>query len=321
MKIDYKILVDGIDRTKNFNLVSMSIKDEMGESSDSLEITVDDEDYATELPQNKVSIQPYIGLENGLIDCGDYILDHVETTGFPAMITLFATAVPINTSMARRIEKSWVDHTIAEIVDEIAGKYDLPASIDSELGIIKIPHINQTSSDIHFLRTLASQYGAIFKIHTRHLIFVKKGKSASSLLKTVKIDSGIKRDWRHVAAPLTQYTGASACYYDENKELQTVTVGSKNKAYRLKAAYKDREEATRAVTARLEASRTGSENLSFNLDISPSLNPLELTAGQRIEIIGLREGVDGMWLIKNIEHSLSSGKLESKIECERGPGI
>ncbi|MFK7822794.1 MAG: phage late control D family protein [Oligoflexales bacterium] len=318
MKIDYKIMVNGIDKTKNFKLVSMIIKDEMGEKSDSLEITVDDEEYVTEIPASKVSIVPYIGLENGLISCGEYTLDHVETTGFPAMMTLFATAVPLNTTMNTRKEKTWINFTIAEIVTEIAQQYDFPAALDAEIGAIKIPHINQTSSDIHFLRRLASEYGAIFKFHTKHLIFVKKGNSALGLLKEVKIHGGIKRDWRHVAAPLSKYSGVAASYHDGNKELQTILVGDEGKVYKLKTIKKDKGEAERLAKARFEAFRSGNETLSISLDIGKKFSPLELTAGQSIELTNLRKGVNGKWLVKNIEHTLSRGRLESKIECERG---
>ena len=318
MKIDYKIMVDGIDKTENFKLVSMIIKDEMGEKSDSLEITVDDEDYVTEIPASKVSIVPYIGLENGLISCGEYTLDHVETTGFPAMMTLFATAVPLNTSMSSIKEKTWINFTIAEMVTEIAEQYDLPAALDAEIGAIKIARINQTSSDIHFLRKLASEYGAIFKLHSKHLVFVKKGNSASGLLKEIKIQGGIKRDWRHVAAPLSKFSGVSASYYDGKKELQTVLVGEEGKVFKLKTIKKDRSEAERLAKSRLEAFKNGNETLSFSLNIGPKLSPLELTAGQSIEIVNLRKGANGRWLIKNIEHTLSGGRLESKFECERG---
>lgn len=318
MTPSYKILIDGEDRTTNFNLVSMNIKDEMGEKSDSLEITVDDENHQTMIPNRKVIIEPSIGSENKLVICDRFILDHTEITGFPAMMTLFASAAPLNSSMGSKKEKSWVNRTIAEIVNEIAGSYEMLAALDGEVGAIKIDQVNQTTSDLHFLRSLARQHGAIFKIQSNHLVFVKKGKSASGLLKKIVIDTGIKRDWRYVAPPLSEYTGVKAQYYDENKNIQNILIGDEEQVMELKTIKASKEEATRIADARLKNLQSGDETLSFWITITKELNPIELTAGQTINVKNLRDGIDGDWLIKALEHNLSKGKFETRVECVRG---
>ena len=318
MKCFYKLMVDDKDLTGHFNLCSMSIRDEAGEKSDSLELVLDDEDGLTEIPNRKVRIKPFLGLENGLIEAGDYLLANTEASGFPAMITLHATAVPLNTVFGTIKERSWSDTSIAKIVKQIANENQKPSAIDNDIGKIKIKHINQTQSDMHFLRSLAREYGAIFKLHTDHVIFVKRGTSVSGLLETVRIDSNIKTDWHYVGRPLTEYTGVRVKYYDENKEVKTVLAGTDDRVYDFKFTKKDIESARKMANQRLKSFLEGSETLSFTLTISKKLNPISLTAGQNIEIAKLRDGVNGRWLIKSIEHTLANGSLESRFECERG---
>ena len=318
MKITYRIHVDGSDRTDNFSdLEMLTITDEAGEKSDSLELTLDDQDQTLEIPRKKARFKVWIGPESALVEMGEFVLDHTSTTGFPAKMTLFATASPFKSSFTRAKERSWYQNTVGQIVGTIAGEQGLKTAIDSELVGEKIDQIDQTQSDMHLLRWLSKKYDATFKIQTGHLVFVKKGRSASGFLPRAKVSDNILDNWTHETPPSGEYTGVRAYYIDENSERKEVTEGSDEKIFEIKFNKKNEEEARNAARNKLREIDRGSAVLRFGLTVSDRLNPAELTSGQTISVSGIREGVDSDWLIKKITHTFSTdGSFTSRLECE-----
>ena len=318
MKPAFRIEVDGKDRTENFSgLESLTITDEAGEKSDSLEMTLDDEQQTLEIPRKQAGFKVWIGTEKSLVEAGEYVLDHTSTTGFPAKMTLFATASPFKSGFTKTKERSWYQNTAGQIIGTIAREQGLKAAIDSELVNEKPEQIDQTGSDMHLLRWLSRKYDATFKVQAGYLVFVKKGRSASGFLPKRKVTDNILENWTHETPPAGDYTGVRAWYRDENSERKEVTEGSDEKVFEIKFTKNSEEEARSAAKNKLREISRGTGKLTFGLTISKTLNPAELTAGQVISVSGIRNGVDGDWLISKITHILSTdGSFTSQLECE-----
>ena len=318
MKVAFRIEADGKDCTDNFSdLESLTITDEAGEKSDSLEITLDDEQQTLEIPRKKARFKIWVGTEKSLVEAGEYELDHTSTTGFPAKMTLFATASPFKSGFTKTKERSWYQNTAGQIIGTIAREQGLKAAIDSELVNEKPEQIDQTGSDMHLLRWLSRKYDATFKVQAGYLVFVKKGRSASGFLPKRKVTDNILENWTHETPPAGDYTGVRAWYRDENSERKEVTEGSDEKVFEIKFTKNSEEEARSAAKNKLREISRGTGKLTFGLTISKTLNPAELTAGQVISVSGIRNGVDGDWLISKITHILSTdGSFTSQLECE-----
>ncbi len=318
MKPAFKIEVDGEDCTGNFSdLESLTITDEAGEKSDSLEMTLDDEQQTLEIPRKQARFKIWIGTEKSLVEAGEYVLDHTSTTGFPAKMTLFATASPFKSGFTKTKERSWFQKTLGQIVGTIAQEQGLQPAIDSELVNEKTDQIDQTQSDMHLLRWLSKKYDATFKVQAGHLVFVKKGRSASGFLPKVKVSDNILENWTHETPPAGEYTGVRVYYMDENSERKEVLEGSDKKVYEIKFNKKNEEEARNAAKNKLREIDRGTSTLRFGLTISSKMNPAELTSGQVLSVSGIRTGVDNDWLINKITHSLTAdGSFTSRFECE-----
>ena len=318
MKLAFRIDVNGVDKTKNFSdLESLIITDEAGEKSDSLEITLDDQDQTLEIPAKKAKFKVWIGTENNLFDSGEFILDHTSTTGFPAKMTLFATASPFKSSFTNTKERSWFQKTVGQIVGTIAREQGLKSAIDSELVSEKTDQIDQTQSDMHLLRWLSKKFDATFKIQAGYLVFVKKGRSASGYLPKREVADNILENWTHESPPSGDYTGVRAYYMDENSKRKEVIEGSEEKVCEIKFNKKNEEEARSAAKNKLREINRGTAKLRFSIAVSSSLNPAELSAGQLISVSGIRDGVNGDWLINKITHSFTTdGSFTSHLECE-----
>lgn len=318
MKATYKIEVDGKDATRNFSdLESITITDEAGDKSDSLEIVLDDEKAALEIPRKNADIKVSLGLNNLMVEMGTFRLDHSSVSGFPAKMSLFSTASPIKTSFSTSKERSWFENTIGQIISTIAGEHGLKAAIDSELVNVNTRQIDQTNSDMHLLRWLSKKYDAIFKIQSGHLIFVTKGRSVSGFLPKSKVSDNINNNWSFETPPSGEYTGVRAWFLDKNSERKPLTEGSEEKIYEIKFTKKSEEEAREVAKTKLTELSRGSSKLRFSVGYSKNLNPFELTSGQTIEVSGIRKGVDNDWLIKKITHSISAdGSFISDLECE-----
>jgi hypothetical protein len=314
----FKIEVDGKDRTSNFSdLESITVTDEAGDKSDSLELTLDDEDQTLEIPRKKAVFKVWMGTENSLIEMGEFILDHTSTSGFPAKMTLFATASPFKSGFTKPKERSWYQNTVGQIVGTIAQEQGLQPAIDSELVKEKTEQIDQTQSDMHLLRWLSKKYDATFKVQAGHLIFVRKGRSASGFLPKMKVSKNILDNWTHETPPSGEYSGARAYYIDENSQRQEVLEGKDGKVYEIKFNKKSEEEARNAAKNKLREIGRGTSTLRFGLTVSNKFNPAELTSGQVITVSGIRNGIDTDWLISKISHTLSTdGSFVSQLDCE-----
>jgi phage protein D len=80
-----------------------------------------------------------------------------------------------------RREQSWHDTTIGAIVDTIAQRNQLTASVASGLASIAISHIDQSQeTDAAFLSRLAERNGAFVSIKAGKIIFMKAGQAVTA---------------------------------------------------------------------------------------------------------------------------------------------
>ncbi|KAF1366936.1 phage protein D [Yokenella regensburgei] len=152
------------DITHNFydRLISLTMTDNRGFEADLLDIALDDIDGQIELPQRGAVLTLYLGWkDSALLKMGVFTVDEIQHSGAPDTLTIRARSADFRGSLNSRREESWHDTTLGELVDAIARRNKLTASVAAPLQKIPIPHIDQSQeSDAAFLSRLAVRNGA-----------------------------------------------------------------------------------------------------------------------------------------------------------------
>ena len=109
-------------------------------------------------------------------------------------------------------------------------------------------------------------------------------------------------------------TGTTIAYYRDVRGAtrQEVKLGSGEPIVRLRMAYADREAAEAAARAKHQEQARQTRTLSYTLPGRETL-----MAEATVVMQGFRDGVDGQWLVKRAEHTISHDGYMTSIECEQ----
>ncbi|MEB7933636.1 phage late control D family protein [Enterobacter quasiroggenkampii] len=180
---DFMLKLDDRDVTQNFShrLISLSMIDKLGLEADQLDIQLDDSDGLLDLPARGARLSLWLGWEGTpLEEKGDFTIDAIQFRGAPDTLTIRGFSADFRKLNVRR-EQSWHDTTIGAIVDTIAQRNQLTASVSSGLASIAISHIDQSQeTDAAFLSRLAERNGAFVSIKAGKVIFMKAGQAVTA---------------------------------------------------------------------------------------------------------------------------------------------
>ncbi|HGC4757025.1 TPA: contractile injection system protein, VgrG/Pvc8 family, partial [Escherichia coli] len=139
-------------------------------------------------------------------------------------------------------EGSWHDTTLGAIVEVIASRNRLEASVAPSLAGIKIPHIDQSQeSDAKFLTRLAERNGCEVSVKMGKLLFLKAGQGVTASGKKIPQVTITRSDGdRHhfAIADRGAYTGVTAKWLhtkDPKPQKQKVKLKRKKKEKHLRA--------------------------------------------------------------------------------------
>lgn len=318
---DYAITLAGqrISPQLGARLISLSLTDRRGLEADQLDITLSDHDGRLELPPRGAELKLALGWKGqGLIDRGAYIVDEVEHSGAPDVLTLRARSADMRTDLPGKRSQSWDALTLGEVVTTIAARHDLTARTGPTLAGIAIEHIDQTDeSDLHFLTRLAEQHDAIATIKAGNLIVSAAGQATTvGGLEIPPFQLRRNAGDRHAYTVTDRdaYTGVRAYWQDvDAAERAEVIIGSDDNAKALRPTYATREDAIAAATAEWQRIQRGGARCTLELaEGRPQLYP-ETPARLR----GWKAEIDATpWLITKVAHSLTDAAYTCRIELE-----
>ena len=181
---DFMLKLDDRDITQNFShrLISLTMTDKRGLEADQLDIVLDDSDGLLDLPVRGARLSLWLGWEGPpLEEKGDFTIDAIHFRGAPDTLTIQGFSADFRGKLNVRREQSWHDTTIGAIVDTIAQRNQLTASVTSGLASIAISHIDQSQeTDAAFLSRLAERNGAFVSIKAGKIIFMKAGQAVTA---------------------------------------------------------------------------------------------------------------------------------------------
>lgn len=326
MRPKFNIIADGTDITDKINdrLLSLSLQDAAGITSDTVEIRLDNRGRTIALPSKGASLQVYIGYDSsGLVYRGVYTVDELTLSGPPHSMTIKGKAADMISSLKAPRSTSYAEGiTISALVKELAARHNLTPKISSELANISLGHVDQTSeSDLNLLTRLAKEHRAVAKPANDCLLFVKEGEAKSASGQSVttttvdlSIDGG---SYIYTSADRQSYGSVTASYRDvaTNKDVKIKISGSNAEGpdYSIRNSYPNAIAATAGAKAKLATLTCGTAKLSLNGIIG---KPTAMAEGGLI-VKGVHPEVDTLsWIIKKTSHSLSESGFTTSIEAE-----
>ena len=279
----YMLTLDGEDITQNFSdrLIGLTMTDNRGFEADQLDIALDDTDGLVELPPRGASLTLWLGWQgSALVNKGSFTVDEIEHRGAPDTLTIRGRSADFRGSLNSRREQSWHDTTLGVIVETIAQRNKLTASVADALKAIAIPHIDQTQeSDAAFLSRLAERNGASVSVKAGKLLFLKAGSAMTASGKPIPqmtVERGDGDRHQFAIADREAYTGVTAKWLhtrDPKPQKQKVRLKRKPKEQHLRALQhpKAAKTSTKAREKKAQEAREG-EYMAGESD-----NVLELT--------------------------------------------
>lgn len=320
MKPKFKILCDHTDITDKINgrLVSLSITDEFGIVSDTATLELDNRDNALAIPSRGAMIEIYIGYDL-LYPMGQFVADEIEIKSPPNTMSITARASDsvlrdMGAYLAPR-SQSWEKKSLQSIINMIAARYGLTATIAPEFAGIMITHEDQADeSDCAFVQRLAENNGAVIKVANGKMLVIEPLTGHfpdGTPIPPISIDCADVGEYCMRLADRGKYGKVVAKYYDFDKaKEQETTAGSKSPAFTLRETFISRATAHARAKAKLAAIKRGTKTLSLKM----VGNPL-LSAESKIVLTGMPDELAGDWIVKSAKHDLSSSGYTTQIDA------
>lgn len=321
MRPAFRVTVNGSNITDLIadRLVELSVTDEAGVKSDRVDLTIDDRDQRLAIPSTKAKISVAIGYADRLVDKGAFVVEEVELEGPLRRMTIRANAAGASRGAGAAKRKGWHDTTLGSIAETIADDRGWELAISDELWEIEIPHVDQTENDLQFLTRLAAQNGAVAKVADDRLVIAKHagGKSVSGKkLPRIAVTAGEGTTWVMTLAERGGYKGVKATWYDMDSgdEGEEVNGEDGDNTHTLPHTYATKDEAARAAKSKRDALNRGKYSLSVTMPGDP-----RISAECEVDLSGFRVGVDGVWVINSVTHSITDRGYSCSFRCEK-PG-
>ncbi|OOY33836.1 hypothetical protein BOV88_13140, partial [Solemya velum gill symbiont] len=117
---------------------------------------------------------------------------------------------------------------------------------------------------------------------------------------------------RFTQAERGKYSAVKAFWHDANNALkQSIIVGDGEPVFSIRHTYSDAQQAMAAASAKLKSLMRGTATLSLTL----LGNPLVQAEG-KLRVSGIRDPVNGEWLVTRAEHQLDASGLQTRCDAE-----
>lgn len=323
-KAIYQLNVDGVSIHQQAieRFMSMTINDNRGLESDTIEIQLSDHDGLLDLPPKGAVIEAWLGWNNeGLVYKGKYIVKEIEHSGAPDVITLRGSSADLKSALKQKKERSFNNVTLETILEAISFEHELGLNVNPSLAQHKIINLVQNESDANLITRLADEHDAIATVKNGILLFMPKGSSqtiSGQSLPTYLItrSQGDNHSYRDTDGG-DEISAVRAYYYDQQqaKKLEVIYGDSSNQnIHELRHLYQDKQSASLAAKAKMLDLKRKSTALTYSLaEGKPELIP-EMT----FVFEGLKSQIDDIyWLGTRIVHTLDADNVyTSNIELE-----
>lgn len=340
MKPFFRLEANGTDITEKIRdrFVSLTFVDNAGIQNDRLTIELDDRPPHIALAALSTKLKLWLGYlpdpdseknYQSMVYIGVFTVDEIQIARDPTRrISVTARTNDTGGTLKRIKTRSWENITIADMIGQIAKEHELTPRIEQTIGSKIIQHIEQSNqSDQGFLTRLAVTNDAVFKIVDDLLFFSPKSNDLSVSGKPIpvtQIDESDLTTWTVLTQQRSNHSDVTARYYDKD-EAKEKTVSANtgedvaetsepvnaNTEAQVPEVAQDKTEAVAMASAHKKALEREKQTLQFSAVGDPRLR-----AETKMAIGNLRQGVNSLWLINTVTHSLMGGGYTVSGTCE-----
>ncbi|OAX58894.1 phage late control D family protein [Xanthomonas translucens] len=318
----WRVVLDGTDLTERIapRLLDLTLTECRGGEADQLDLRIHDNDGKMALTKRGVRLAVALGWKaTGLVDKGTFIVDEVEYSGSPDIITVRARSADLTADMRTRRERSWHNTTLGAVLNMLAGEHGLTPRVAEVLARTKLPHLDQANeSDMNLLTNLGQRFNAVATVKAGALVFAPIGAGTTATGKPLPTVTLTRRDGdqhRYSVAERDAYTGVRAYWTDKAKaRRQSVLVGTDDNAKRLRESYADEATARQHAHAEFERVKRGTAKFDYTLAIGRA----DLFPERIVTVSGFKPDIDGQrWLIAKTTHTINgSSGFTTLLELE-----
>ncbi|KFA33405.1 phage late control D family protein [Xanthomonas vasicola] len=317
----WRVVLDGTDLTERIapRLLDLTLTECRGGEADQLDLRIHDHDGKMALPKRGVRLAVALGWKDtGLVDKGTFIVDEVEYSGAPDIITVRARSADLTADIRTQRERSWHNTTLGAVLNTLAGEHGLTPRVAEVLARTKLPHLDQANeSDMNLLTRLGQRFDAVATVKGGALIFTPIGAGITATGKRLSTVTLTRRDGdqhRYSVADRDAYTGVRAYWVDKGKaRRQSVLVGTDDNAKRLRDSYADETTARQHAHAELERIKRGVSKFEYVL----ATGRADLSPEQEVTVNGFKSEISGMkWLISKATHTINVTGFATQIDLD-----
>lgn len=326
MTPSFSVSVGGTDVTRRFNdrLVSLIVTDAEGKQSDSVEIQLDDRNGEIEIPEKGALMSVSMGYkETGLQFMGLFVVDEVEATGFPMMLTIRGKAADMREDLKKPRTGYWDNKSLQDIMNDIANRNGLDGALVSQsLASFVYKYLPQTEeSDLHFITRMARKHDVVAKPANGRLIFSKKGEAQSAsgqpmgavvITKTMLVDFSCQiRDRPAVKKVISTYWDQQKAERVPVEKTSNLDFGDYGPDFEMLHSHGSEEEAAADAQSTVDSQARDQGSLSISIVGNPNI-----AAEMTLALVGVRKGVDGAWRVKTCTHQLDGRGYITIVDAE-----
>lgn len=336
MQAIYEVEVAGQNITATLLpiLISLSVSDKAGQSSDSASIVLDDKGGSLIMPPPKAPVIIRLGWEGqgegqgvGVVFQG--VVDEVKASGDRnggRLLTISAKGLDTRGKGKQGQRRHFDDTTIGDALKQAGKAAGFDVTVDSKIGAIMRPYIAlDDESFVAFGERLAREVGGTFKIVGTEAVLARRNGGTSGSGQALATVSAVWGENLHfydispiLGRPVEKetlsrwYDPAAAKWNEETAETGTEG-GITIKPARYSEPDQDRakEQAGSDASESDRNSGSGSVTIEGNIGAQPE--------GLCI-ISGCRPGVDGTYRIEGVNHQYSRGGFTTSLELKQPKG-
>lgn len=293
-------------------LLSVEYTDKTDNNSDEIRIEVEDTDGLWRgpwYPKKGDTIKLEFGYKgSALVSAGTFKVDEINLQGPPDVVSIMGIAAGFDKAVRTANSKAYEKQTLKQIADSIASKHGF--TVQGKIENVSFTRVTQNREhDLEFLRRLSAEYGHIFSVRDKTLVFtsvydIEKGKAV------VTVDRSDLANYSFRDKTSNVFKAAQVRYHDpsdkEVKEYKTsgntnadgvaVDDTTQEDTLELRTKAENKGQAEMKAKAALYSHNSKQTEGSFSVEGNPLL-----VAGNNIELTGM-SALSGKYHVTESRH-------------------
>lgn len=306
----FSVVYNGVDITNAMldkGFISLRYTDRYEFESDDLEIQVEDNDGLWQsgwYPEKGAKLSMSFGYGAMLVPAGEFEIDEIGLSGPPDVVTIRAIATGITQQLRTKRSEGYEKQNLQQIIQKVAGRNGL--TVDGKIEQIQFERVTQNNeTDVEFLKRLSYDFGYIFSIRAKKLVFYNIMEIDKQAPAKVYSRSQLSR-WNMTDKSAEVFKQAEARHFDQNKKVTHFSVEQgtgivKADTLAITGRTENKQQADVKAKVALYRKNSAQQEGSVGMPGDPVM-----VAGNVVALLGFGK-FSGNWVIRESSHTFTRG--------------